>query len=240
MAKRSRPSPGKCVHCLSNDVARTWDHVFPKSWYPETTPPNLYKWQIPSCLTCNQEYGVLEADLLLRFGMCIDPQLPAAAGILEKIRKFYKPEFAKDERDGRARAALKKKLLKELIPGSEIRKDAVYPGMGERWRRSDDEAAGIRISADNIHRLTEKIVRGIYFIEDGKFVELPYVIEFHALTENGAAGFKELLDRFGSKYDRGPGIVVRRAVTPDDNMSSVFEIVIWDQVKMYASVRQPH
>jgi hypothetical protein len=29
---------------------RDWDHVFPISWYPDTTPPDLEKWKIPSCL----------------------------------------------------------------------------------------------------------------------------------------------------------------------------------------------
>ena len=44
-----------CVYCLKLFEELTSDHVFPKSWYPETTPENLEKWQMPACVECNQE-----------------------------------------------------------------------------------------------------------------------------------------------------------------------------------------
>ena len=81
MAKR--PPPGKCVHCLSDKVERTWDHVFPQAWYPDTTPAHLYKWQIPACLRCNKEYGEMEDDLLFRLALCIDPEIPETSGIVQ-------------------------------------------------------------------------------------------------------------------------------------------------------------
>ena len=58
MAKN--PEKGKCVHCLKVPVDRTWDHMFPKAWYPDTTAENLEKWQVPSCRECNQRLGKLE------------------------------------------------------------------------------------------------------------------------------------------------------------------------------------
>ena len=61
MAKK-KLGPGKCVHCLKDVEERNSDHVFPESWYPDSTPPNLEKWQIPSCIPCNSEYGKLEQD----------------------------------------------------------------------------------------------------------------------------------------------------------------------------------
>jgi hypothetical protein len=38
-----------------------------------------------------------------------------------------------------------------------------------------------------VERITEKIVRGIYYIEDSIFIEPPYEITFYALPENGIA-----------------------------------------------------
>jgi len=38
---------GRCIHCLEEFSSLTSDHVFPDSWYPETTPDNLEKWQMP-------------------------------------------------------------------------------------------------------------------------------------------------------------------------------------------------
>ncbi|MEW5894427.1 MAG: hypothetical protein AB1650_01530 [Candidatus Omnitrophota bacterium] len=29
------PPAGKCVHCLKEFDDLTWDHLLPKSWYPE-------------------------------------------------------------------------------------------------------------------------------------------------------------------------------------------------------------
>ena len=234
MAKR--PAQGKCVHCLSESVSRTWDHVFPRAWYPDTTPPDIYKWQIPSCRQCNRDYGKLEEDLLFRLALCVDPKAKGTSGIVEKALRSMKPEFAKNNRDRAARAARVKRLKKELLNGPDIPRSAVYPGLGERWGRSSHEGIGILVPAESIRRLTEKIVRGIYYLEDEKFIEPPLFIEFFALTDEGAEPVKDILDRFGSVYAREPGIIVRSAVPEDAPMNSIFEIQVWEQFKMYASV----
>ena len=73
-----------CVHCLIACDNPTSDHVFPRSWYPETTLACLEKWQIPSCQRCNEEYSKIEADLLQRIGMCVSPESDEAKGIANK------------------------------------------------------------------------------------------------------------------------------------------------------------
>jgi hypothetical protein len=200
MAKR-KPPPGKCVHCLEENVELTWDHVFPLAWYPKTTPADLYKWRIPSCYRCNGELGKIEEDLLFRLGLCIEPT-PETAGIVAKAQRSYKPEFARNERDRAARAA-RMARLSELVDGPDIQRSAVYPGLGERWGRPATQGLGIRVPANSMRRLTEKIVRGVYFLEGQKFVEPPYVIHFYALKDEGAAPIQEILARFG------PGVLPR-------------------------------
>jgi hypothetical protein len=130
------------------------------------------------------------------------------------------------------------RLSDELIDGPNIQRSAVYPGLGERWGRPATQGLGIRVPANSIRRLTEKIVRGVYFLEAQKFVEPPYVITLFVLTDQGAAPIKQILDQFAQEYARGPGIVIRRAISQDDSMSAVFEIVVWAQFTMYASVLQ--
>lgn len=237
MAKR--PPRGKCVHCLEDNVDRTWDHIFPRAWYPETTPVGLYKWQIPSCQACNRDYGRMEEDLLLRLALCIEPDAPEAAGILEKVFRSIDPESAKNERDRAARAARKVQLHSALRNASEIPQSAVYPGLGERWGRPPTEGIGITVPAHSLRRLAEKIVRGIYFLENKTFIEAGHSVEFYVLNEEGAGPIKELLGRFGQEYARGSGIIVRRAIAEDQPMAAVFEIVVWGKLKMYASVWPP-
>ena len=103
MAKKL--GPGKCVHCLKDAEERNSDHVFPESWYPDSTPPNVEKWQIPSCIPCNTDYGKLEQDFLLKVGLCLDPFEPASASIVQKSLRSLKslPPVATRETPGTAK-----------------------------------------------------------------------------------------------------------------------------------------
>lgn len=74
------PKVGKCVHCLRDPVELTSDHMFPKAWYPDTTPEDLEKWQIPSCFECNQRLGKLENDLLGRVALALDAKKSRVEG----------------------------------------------------------------------------------------------------------------------------------------------------------------
>lgn len=234
MAKR--PPDGKCVHCLRDHVPRTWDHVFPESWYPNSTPANLYKWQIPACRECNKAYGEMEQDLLIRIGLCIDPDQPGAAGVTEKVLRSLDPRSARGERDRRAREAKRNKILKGLLSGDQIPAESIYPRFGEKWGRPRELQTAVTIPAKSVRKLTEKIVRGILYLEDEKFIEAPWSIDFYALHDEAAAPIISLLDRFGKEYAREPGIVVRRAVASEDGISSILSIEIWNMLIMYAAV----
>jgi hypothetical protein len=237
MAKR--PLPGRCVHCLRDPVERDWDHVFPDSWYPDSSPENQQKWQVPSCVPCNTALGKIEDDLLRRIGLCLDPLVPASTGIVEKALRAHTPEAGKDERDRRVRAALRKRVLDEAVQAASFPKEVVYPGMGDRWGGPPEDRLALLIPADGFHRLTEKIVRGIYYVMDnGKFIEPPFAVESFPLHPANSEQIRDILAKFGITYAREPGIMVRRAVT-DDGTSSLLEIELWGQVKIYAAVTRP-
>lgn len=236
MAKK--PPPGRCVHCLAHSDCRNWDHVFPVSWYPENTPQNLAKWKIPSCLKCNKEYGVLEEDLLVRLALCIDPQSENNRGIVERAFRSIDPSRAKGQKDRRIRQAKRQKLQREVLEGHAIPDKGIYPNLGERWNRPIEERAAITVRASSVRRLCEKVVRGITYLTDNIFIEPPYRVTFYALTDEGAAGFEEVLERFGQIFTREPGITVRRAVASEDGISSLYSIEIFGQFKMYATVAE--
>lgn len=174
--------------------------------------------------------------MLLRLALTVDPKVPETSGIVAKALRSMKPEAGKNERDRSARAARATRLGAELIDGPVIPLQSVYPGLGERWGRPVGSGIGIPIPASSFRRLTEKIVRGIYFIEHKKFIEPPYVIEFYALSDEGAEPVRTLIEQHGSEYARGPGIIVRLAVPEDEPTSSLVEISVWGQFKMYASI----
>ena len=239
MAKK--PGPGKCVHCLRDVEERNFDHVFPKAWYPDSTPPDLEKWQIPSCLRCNTEYGKLEQDFLLKVGMCLDPFAPASASIVRKMARSLNPAFGRNPRDAQHRLGKARNILSQTRQGDQIPSHGFFPGLGDRWAMSDERVA-VPIPKLSFKRVTEKIVRGVFYIEDKKFIEPPYKIDFYAVEDRDATLVERMLDQFGSEYAREPGIVVRRAIAHEDGVSAVFAITSWQQFKTYAVVsvdRQP-
>jgi hypothetical protein len=233
---KKKLGPGRCVHCLNVVEERNSDHVFPESWYPDSTLPDLEKWQIPSCISCNSEYGKLEQDFFIKVGLCLDPNDPASASIVKKALRSLKPAAARNSRDAQHRLSKGKRILAQALQGNQIPDHGVFPGLGDRWAETLGERTAILIPKKSIERITEKIVRGIFFVEDGIFLELPYTIDFYVLPEHGITPWTDALNRWGIVYAREPGIVVRRAVAHEDRICSLFEITLWKQFKTYASV----
>jgi hypothetical protein len=235
---KSNLGPGRCVHCLKEVEERNSDHVFPKSWYPDSTPADIEKWQIPSCIPCNSEYGKLEQDFLIKIGLCLDPYDPASASIVERALRSVKPTAARSPRDARHRLGRGQRILAEALHGEQIPDHGIFPGLGDRWADIPGERSAILIPKRSFERITEKIVRGIYYIEDGVYIAPPFSISFFALPDGGVPEWNDPLDRWGKIYAREPGVLVRRALAHEDRMSSLFEVTFWTQFKTYATVSQ--
>jgi hypothetical protein len=234
MAKR--PSPGLCVHCRLHFDELTWDHVFPRGWYPENTPENLEKWKIPACLKCNREYGELEQDLLLRLGMSIGREEARASGIADKVIRSMDPSAAHDEKDRAARARRHAALGKEMIDVADGAQSAILPGFGPNPDPAKRSSRGVLVPKESLERLGEKIVRGLTYLLAGKLIGDEYLLEVFVINGEAALPVNEILERHGVRHERGPGVTVRHAPAGDDPTSGVFEIEIWGRLKLYAGV----
>lgn len=231
----SRPPPGTCIHCLTYDEQLTWDHVFPKSWYPSTTPRNLEKWKVPACLKCNREFGVLEEDLLTAFGLCLNPDAEDTKGLVEKALRSIDPSAGRDGKDKKKRAKRRVRILSLLMDTDKIPDQATLP----HFSRADvpsGETGGLRIRARDLEKLCGKIVRGIVYLEDGLLIEPPYRIHFWVAHDEHAQFLIEACQKYGQVYAREPGLELMRAVTREDGVSSIYAITIWKRLKMYAAV----
>jgi hypothetical protein len=234
MAKKA--NVGKCVHCLKNPVELTSDHMFPKSWYPKATFENLERWQIPSCVACNNRYSKVEGDLLNRVALALDTKHPASAGLVDAALRAINPDAGRDEKDITARAAQAKRVLGGIFKGEQIPGDAIMPGLGERWGRPKAEQMAVQIPKASFTDITEKIVRGLVYREDGAFIEPPYKIEAYIVNDEGAKVCKEMVDKAGKVFKREPGLEVRRALVDGDERAGLYEITFWQQFKTYATV----
>lgn len=233
-----RPKPGKCVHCLRYCEILSWDHVFPEAWYPNTTPPNIEKWKIPSCTRCNNDYGALENDLMVRFGFLLDPNEPSSMGIVDKAIRAIDPNAGKSGKDKKARAKKQREILGLALSGRDIPHESLHPQFGLHEGQLLESALAIRMPKGSINRLAEKIVRGILYLEEGVFVGEDYEISTYVLTDEAAAPIVATIQRFGTVHAKEPGIVVWRATVPEDQTSSLFAIEIWNRAKLYSAVER--
>jgi hypothetical protein len=112
---------------------------------PDTTPENLEKWQIPSCIPCNDRYGKLERDLIGRIALSLDAKNPASAGLAEKALRAIDPAAGKSGGDAAARDARARKVLAEMLKGEKIASANVVPGLGDRWSQPVEHQQAIKI-----------------------------------------------------------------------------------------------
>src|ERR1700694_4986341 len=128
---RRPKSDGRCVHCREFHADMTKDHVFPDSWYPESTPKTVQRWTVPSCGRCNRELGHVEKEVFVRLGLCVNPQKVAATGISKRvIRSLGIGAEDIDEDEKRIRAALKDEVLRGAKPFAEEVRPHILPGIG--------------------------------------------------------------------------------------------------------------
>jgi hypothetical protein len=230
-----RPPPGICVHCLEPAERMNWDHVFPKSWYPDTTSHELEKWKIPSCIPCNTKYGIMEKEFLIRIGLCLDPNDPACSGIVAKALRSLDPRKARNNKDRKQRAKKRDQILSQMIPSRDVQSSAVYPGFeADRW--PDQQLSAITLDSESHTKITEKIVRGILYLEESVFVGEDYTISTHVLHDQVALKILEKIAKHVVVHSRGPGITVLRATVPEDRTSSLFAIEIWGRFRSYSVV----
>ncbi len=226
----------RCVHCLEwferDEITR--DHVFPRSWYPDTTPANLEKWQIPACRRCNRLHGKIEERLLVHLGLCLDRAELKSVGVSAKALRSIDPSFATDNRDRRHRHARRQKILRSLhraeeaglqhLPGFELR-----PGIGNQ--------VSTAVAKRDLEALAQKLVRGIMHVTMGSYIEADHQVNVFFLHSAAAQPIVHPIRKLGTVHHRGPGISITRAVVPEDPQSGLFHIKIWGRLHMYVVVK---
>ena len=222
------------MYCRTEVEVRNWDHVIPRSWFPDTIPPDLERWTVPSCPQCNAAHGRNEEYLLVRLIMCFGNDDARSAGIPERVIRSMDPRHGRDAGDARARAARHRELGRDMVdaPDPAIRA-GVIPNFGP------DESGGggraIQISGESLATIAEKVVRGFTYRRIGELIQDTHRIEWFLLEEDAGRGALDLM-RGAEEHSLGPGILVRYLHTGEDAVASAFVIEIWNRLKLYATV----
>jgi hypothetical protein len=227
----------RCVHCLSYSDEQSSDHVFPKSWYPLSTPANLEKWQAPSCAKCNHEHGVNENELLIRLGLCVSAEELASLGISNKARRALQPSMARDGIDRQRRLSKRKQILDEIRLASEVPRRTFVPGFEPSLHELASGRHALQLPPARLRLLGRKLICGAtYVLHDRSFIEVDHVISVHIVNAAASGYAKNLIDKYGKRVHRGPGIVIGQARTAEDRQSAIFEILIWNRLILHATV----
>lgn len=223
----------RCVHCLRQSEFITADHVFPNSWYPDTTPSSVQRWTAPSCPECNRELGQLENDLLIRLVLCIDPKSEAASGLASKaLRSLGLDTDELPEKEKAHRDKLRAKIRSELMPYADLAdKPGAIPGLGPHEDQSAQWA--IRIPWAGLSIMAEKIARGCEYKLSGRLVEIPYGIRTFI---SGSDVVPEPYASSAEFFDFGPGCNIRRVFATEDANVVLYWISIWGTLYLDARI----
>src|SRR2546422_8593980 len=108
------PPPRKnpaCVYCGKVEGIEA-EHVFPRSWYPDTTPPEVQRLTVPACHACNTRFKKIEESVGHDLIMATNLDLPEAAGVYDRISRGWRLDRAKNEQDRSHRAGRLQKILR--------------------------------------------------------------------------------------------------------------------------------
>jgi hypothetical protein len=224
----------RCVHCLRSAELLEKDHVFPSSWYPDSTPPTVQRWTVPSCPECNRKLGQLEKDLLIRLMLCIDPKSYAASGLHSKVLSSLGLDSDKlPDKEHEIRNKLRDKLRYELLLHAEVAElPGKIPGLGPTNNESVQWAMPIPWAGLSI--IIEKIVRGCEYKLKHRFIEPPYCVR--TFVDQPYDDLPEPYASAASTIDMGPGCIIRRVFAAEDTRVVLYWMTIWNSLYFHACV----
>jgi len=231
-----RPPKEKiCTYCLKTFEKLTWDHIPPKSWYPQSTPSTVEKWKVPCCNVCNNEYSKLDDKLLRLLAICLNPNDLSSSGIPEKVIASIDPNKSKNERDRRIREKNRNKLIESLIISENIPEEGLLPNFGSQIMHNGKYKL-VKIPDDHLFTFSKRLVRGVTFTINNNLIYDNYLIEISYKELLNAIDFIYLVTKHGKQYSLGTGINITYANFSDDPLSSLIRIRIWNKWDIYSMV----
>jgi len=232
--------PERCVHCLIQSSELTRDHILPKSYYPDSTSPEIERWTAPACEKCNLELGKIEEELLTLLGLSLNPRADSISGtssISQKVLRSLNPKAAKNERDQKMRHGKALKIVRGIFRADGSTK-GMFPNFGYHAGWKPEEQYGVYIPADKIEKFGCKMVRGLEYKLQGRVIDPSSKLEVFYCHEDTIQDVIQVIHRFGKHHVITPGFEFYRASPDQSNKHALYQIRIWDKFVIYGSIVQ--
>jgi len=231
--KKRNKSDTICIFCLARP-SEEGEHVFPKSWYPSTTPPTVQRVVVPVCGICADEFEVAERKFSLPLLTMLDTANPDGASVVETLQRSWQFERAPSLKESVRRIQRHQSIMRQ------IKYKVRSPDNPSPWQfyvpvRSP---AGLHVMAAPTltleHKVTakicEKFVRGLHYHELGVPlpIETPIKVRWpDDLNPEFRAAYRQL----PLNSSLAPGL--RYRVIRDDK-SSFWVFYLWGQIEFTA------
>lgn len=228
----------RCVHCLKTfDEKLTRDHIFPDGYNSNPSSNDVELWTAPACNNCNKELGKVEEDLRNRLALSLSPNLDSGSptsNISQRALRSFNPGVATSERDRRIREARAKKVLQDVfrLDGST---KGIFPNFGYHSGWKPEEQYGILIPADEPEKMGKKIIRGIEYKLENRFVDPSFKLQVYFCYEDTVRNVSDLIQRSGQRYVINSDFEFYRSA-PLDKRYCLYKILIWDKLIIYGSL----
>jgi hypothetical protein len=188
-------------------------------------------------MECDQEHGRNENELLIRLGLCVGPDRLGALGVSDKALKAIDPSMARNPIEKQHRIFKRKQILAEMRVASDVPPQTFVAGFEPSPQDLASGRGAVSFPRARLKMLVRKLVCGAtYVLNEGLYIEADHVITVLIENRVGSGFAKTFIDQYGTRFHRGPGIVIGQARPAEDRQSAIFEILIWETLALHASV----
>lgn len=227
----------KCVYCLKKLERNTLtkDHIFPKSWYANSTSSKVQRWTVPACKECNYSLKLSEEEVFLTWAIALDPNEEAASGLKEKMEELVNLDSTKEDFIFRIKSAALYKILSKLTKYDPNR---THKGAGPKNGIRGELA--VTTSSKAINDLARKIITGLEYKIRNRYIENSRKIKSYFPMINDPLSdhylkWEELIKPIKQRVELDPSFSVEYGINPISD-EVIYHISIWNHYDIWGWV----
>lgn len=214
----------RCVYCLEEKDQILSDNIFGHAWQGQVEDDITDRWQIPACLDCKNKFDKIEHDFLIRVGRLFAPVELKLLGIPPEVDDFISAKTDDIRKGISEKSTPDEVLFRQIVRGANISQDLV--------KKAINLPAYENIRS--IKWLGAKFIRGLFYRVNFCHIESNHKLEIYFKHELNAKPVLEAMENLGCQTYCGLGVKIVASFANDDPQSGIFELSIWDNMKLYA------